>query len=144
MVAVIDVAVTVPTTAAVPPKVTVAPAWKFVPVIVTTVPPAAGPDAGEMPTGDGGGAGGVTYAKPFKSVDDCPSGFVTTTLTVPAAWAGTVAEIDVAVTAPTTAAAPPNVTVAPVANPEPVRVTTVPPDVELFAGATEARSGGAT
>jgi len=33
--------------AAVAPKVTVAPSWKFVPVIVTEVPPEAGPEVGE-------------------------------------------------------------------------------------------------
>jgi len=33
--------------AARPPKVTDAPDWKFVPVTVTWVPPAAGPDIGE-------------------------------------------------------------------------------------------------
>jgi len=32
--------------AATPPNVTVAPVWKFVPVIVTEVPPAEGPDGG--------------------------------------------------------------------------------------------------
>src|SRR5205823_9167429 len=35
--------------AALPPRVTVAPAAKFVPVIVTAVPPVAGPDVGEIP-----------------------------------------------------------------------------------------------
>ncbi len=35
--------------AAVPPNVTVAPEAKFVPVIVTAVPPAAGPLFGEAP-----------------------------------------------------------------------------------------------
>jgi hypothetical protein len=35
--------------AAVPPKVTVAPAAKFVPVMVTAVPPATGPLLGATP-----------------------------------------------------------------------------------------------
>ena len=35
--------------AAAPPTVTVAPAAKFVPVSVTAVPPAAGPDTGDTP-----------------------------------------------------------------------------------------------
>lgn len=34
--------------AAVPPKVTAAPVWKFWPVMVTTVPPAVVPETGEM------------------------------------------------------------------------------------------------
>ncbi len=46
VVAEIDVLVIVPTVAGVPPKVTVAPAAKFVPAIVTTVPPAVEPLAG--------------------------------------------------------------------------------------------------
>ena len=47
VVAVIDVLLaTVTPVAAVPPKLTVAPETKFVPVIVTPVPPAIGPLAG--------------------------------------------------------------------------------------------------
>jgi len=46
-VAVIDVAeFTVTAVAAVPPKLTVAPVMKLVPVIATEVPPAVGPDVG--------------------------------------------------------------------------------------------------
>ena len=41
--------------AALPPTVTVAPAAKFVPVIVTAVPPAVGPDAGATPLTAGAG-----------------------------------------------------------------------------------------
>ena len=40
---------TVTEVAARPPKVTEAPDWKFVPGIVTWVPPAAGPEIGETP-----------------------------------------------------------------------------------------------
>jgi hypothetical protein len=48
-VAVICVPLTTTTfVAAVPPIVTVAPAAKFVPVIVTAVPPAVGPVLGDM------------------------------------------------------------------------------------------------
>ena len=47
VVAVIEVLfTTVPPVTAVPPKLTVAPAKKFVPVIVTPVPPPAGPVLG--------------------------------------------------------------------------------------------------
>ena len=75
-----------------------------------------------------------------------PPGVVTRTLAVPAAWAGAVAVIEVALTTDTfVAATPPMVTpVAPVKS-EPVMVTLVPPagvsdlgeiEVTLGAGAT--------
>jgi hypothetical protein len=49
VVAVMLVALTTTTfVAAAPPIVTVAPLRKFVPLMVTDVPPAMGPDAGEM------------------------------------------------------------------------------------------------
>ena len=41
--------------ARVPPTVTVAPASKFVPVMTSAVPPAAGPDTGVTVSGTGGG-----------------------------------------------------------------------------------------
>jgi hypothetical protein len=56
VVAVIDVLL--PTTtpvAAVPPRVTVAPDWKPVPVIVTAVPPAVDPELGAIPLTVGAG-----------------------------------------------------------------------------------------
>jgi hypothetical protein len=56
-VAVIEVAeLTVTPVAALPPKATVSPAAKFVPVTVTSVPPDVGPDAGEtaLTVGAGG------------------------------------------------------------------------------------------
>jgi hypothetical protein len=57
VVAVIVVAFTTVTpVAAVPPMVTVAPATKFVPVIVTLVPPAIGPLEGAIPVTVGGGS----------------------------------------------------------------------------------------
>jgi hypothetical protein len=49
--------VTLTPVAAVPPKVTVAPAVKPVPVIVMGVPPAVVPDTGEIEVGAGGGGG---------------------------------------------------------------------------------------
>ena len=48
---------TVTLVAGVPPNVTVAPATKFVPVIVTAVPPAVGPLLGETPLTVGAGPG---------------------------------------------------------------------------------------
>ena len=46
------------------PKVTAEASVKPVPVIVTTVPPTNGPDAGEMPV-NAGTAGGVVNVKNF-------------------------------------------------------------------------------
>jgi hypothetical protein len=46
---------TVTPVATVPPKLTVTPARKFVPVIVTTVPPPAGPELGVMAVTPGTG-----------------------------------------------------------------------------------------
>ena len=57
-VAVIDVAeLTVTPVPAFAPKATVSPAAKFVPVMVTAVPPAAAPEAGETPLTVGAGGG---------------------------------------------------------------------------------------
>jgi len=59
---------------------------------------------------------------------DWASVFVTVTVTAPAAWAGVVAVIEVALTTTTLVAAlPPIVTVAPAAKPVPLIVTAVPP-----------------
>jgi hypothetical protein len=45
----IDVAVTEPTVAGVEPNRTLKPLWKLVPLMVTPVPPVAGPLLGETP-----------------------------------------------------------------------------------------------
>lgn len=56
----IDVLLTAVTpVAGVPPRVTVAPAWNPVPVMVTAVPPAAVPDEGEIPVSIGAGLDAV-------------------------------------------------------------------------------------
>src|SRR5580692_5784519 len=84
------------------PIVTAAPAAKFVPVIVTAVPPPVGPLLGDTPV----------------------------TVGAPALPAGVVAVMLVLLTATTfAAAAVPNVTVAPEAKFVPVIVTAVPPPV---------------
>ena len=87
VVAVIVVALTTVTpVAAVPPRLSVAPARKLVPVSVMAVPPLAGPDAGATPVIVGAGG---RYAKPGLIEPFCPSVFVTLTLTEPAcaqAW----------------------------------------------------------
>ena len=73
-----------------------------------------------------------------------PTAVVTTTLTLPAACAGSVAVIDVSLT-PTTllAAVPPKVTPVTPVKSMPVRVTVSPPAGRLSMGLTDARVGAA-
>src|SRR5262245_21931965 len=76
------------------------------------------------------------YRNPLVSVAACASGFVTTTLTAPAACAPVVQVIVVALTTTTdVAATPPIATVAPETKLVPVRVTAVPPPIAPCAGA---------
>ena len=90
VVAVIWVPLTTTTfVAAVPPNVTVAPLTKLVPVIVTPVPPVAGPVFGFTLLTEGA----ATYVNPLVRLPLCASGFVTVTVTPPAACAGVVAVI---------------------------------------------------
>ena len=71
-----------------------------------------------------------------KGSELCPSLLVTTTFTAPAACAGVVAVIDVALTTTTpVAGVPPRLTVAPATKPVPVIVTGVPPAVGPLVGA---------
>src|SRR5439155_2656892 len=115
------------TVAAIPPSATVAPPAKPVPVIVTSVPPAADPDSGAIAatTGGGGGGGGGSTVKGTQLV--WVSGRVAQMLTEPAACAGIVAMIVVALSTITGVAATPSiVTVVPTAKPVPVIVTAVP------------------
>jgi hypothetical protein len=72
--------------AALPPNVTVAPAAKLVPVIVTLSPPRLGPLVGLTLVAVGVGA--RLYVKPLGSVPNFVLGFVTTTATAPAAVRG--------------------------------------------------------
>jgi hypothetical protein len=127
VVAVISVALTTTTlVAAATPNVTVAPAAKLVPVIVTAVPPPVDPAFGDTPVT----VGGRLYVKPLAKLPLFPL-TVTVTVTAPALPAGVVAVICVALTTTTlVAAAVPNVTVAPVEKFVPVMVTAVPPAVE--------------
>src|ERR1700752_1726156 len=108
---------TVTAVAAVLPKVTVAPAAKFVPVMVTAVPPATGPLFGlTLLT-----VGPTTYVYPFAKLPLCEPTLVTVTVTAPELPAGVVAVIVVLFTTVTpVAAALPNFTVAPVAKFVPV------------------------
>src|SRR4029077_17837065 len=121
--------------AAVPPNVTVAPLTKLVPVIVTPVPPAAGPLFGLTLLTVGAVAD--VYVNPLLRLPLCVSGFVPVPVTAPAACAGVVAVICVPLTTTTfVAAVPPNVTVAPAAKFVPVIVTAVPPAVDPLFGET--------
>ncbi len=101
--------------------------WNPVPVIVTTVPPATGPEVGLIVVTVGAG---VPYVYPFTAVAVWLSGFVITTFAGPAAPAGlTNVSVPAVSTVTDVAALPPTVTAAPVWNPVPVIVTRVPPPV---------------
>ena len=124
---------TVTFVAAVLPNFTVAPAAKFVPVIVTAVPPAAGPLLGDTLVT----VGGAIYVNALARLPLCPPVLVTVTVVAPALPAGVVAVIVVPFTTTTfVAAALPNVTVAPAAKFVPVIVTDVPPAVVPLFGNT--------
>jgi hypothetical protein len=132
-VAVIDVPLTTTTlVAAVLPNVTVAPLAKFVPVMVTAVPPVVGPLFGlRLAT-----VGWPIYVNPLARLPLWPFS-VTVTVTPPAEPAGVVAVIEVLLTTTTLVAAVlPNVTVAPDAKFVPVIVTAVPPAVGPVFGLT--------
>ena len=82
--------------------------------------------------------------KQLVHVPACASGFVTATLTRPAACAEVVPVIVVALTVETASAEPPNETAAPVWNPVPFTVTDVPPALGPLFGVTEVTVGAAT
>lgn len=104
--------------------------------MVTFVPPAAGPEAGDtlLRVRD---ADVVPNVNPPGSAALVLSGLVTATLTDPEACGGVVAFSWFALTKETPAAAlPPKETVAPLAKFDPVIVTTVPPAVPPELGVT--------
>ena len=141
VVPVIAVELIVDTVRAEPPNDTVAPEANPVPATVTDVPPAIAPVFGVTPVTVGAGA---TYVKQPEQVALCASGFVTTTLTGPAAREVVVPVIAVGLVVPTVNEAPPNATVAPVWKPVPAIVTDVPPAVGPLLGVTDAIVGAAT
>ena len=121
--------------AAFAPSATVAVVVKFAPVIVTAVPPFAGPLFGDMLLTAGGG-GGAVYVKPLAREAFWLSGLVTATVEAPAAPAGVEAVIVELLTTVTAAATlAPTVTVAPVTKFDPVIVIGVPPVVMPAPGA---------
>ena len=133
---------TVKPVAAVAPKSTAVAPVKFVPVIVTDVPPAAGPLPG-LTFVTVGAATNVNWS--FALVALVPPTVVTVTSTVPAACAGDVAVICVALSTVKLAAAvaPKFTAVAPV-NSVPVIVTDVPPAAGPLVGFTFVTVGAAT
>ena len=100
--------------AALPPKATVSPAAKFVPVTVTGVPPDAGPEAGETALTVGAPAAGGPYVNwSAVLVALVPPGPVTVTSTTPDPdGASAVIEVGEFTTTPV-AALPPKATVSP-------------------------------
>ena len=131
--ATIDVLLTtVKLDAGIVPKSTAVAPVKAVPVMVTRVPPAHGPKAGDRPVTVG------EYAKRSDvEVGDVPPGLVTVTSTMPVP-AGLMAVIEVLLTTKKVVAGlvPKSTAVAPV-KPVPVIVTIVPP---VFGPATRAHS----
>src|SRR5215472_3926207 len=121
-------------------KLTVAPAVNPVPVMVTTVPPAVGPDAGDLPVTVG--AVPVVYVN-LSSAEVglvlAPVVTVTSTVPVPAGLVALTAVEDTNCT-PVPAFAP-NLTVEAAVNPVPVMVTTVPPAAGPDAGDTPVTVG---
>jgi hypothetical protein len=97
-------------------------------VTVTDVPPAAGPEAGEMLVTVGAEA---EYVKPPAATAD-PLPVVTSTCTLPAAWAGATAVIELSeTTVKLVATTPSKVTAVVPVRPVPVMVTDVPAGPEV-------------
>ena len=130
---------TVKLEAAVVPKWTAVAPVKLVPVMVTEVPPAVGPEVGAIePT-----VGAATKVNlSAEEVADVPPAVVTVTFTVAAACAGEVAVIWVSeTTAKVVAAVKPKSTAVAAVKPVPVMVTGVPPAAGPALGATELTVG---
>ena len=126
---------------AAPPSVTVAPVWKALPAMVTAVPPTVDPLVGVIDVT----VGAATYVKQAAHVPLCVSGFVTTTLTAPAACAVVVPLMLVGVIVETERGDPPNDTLEPLWKPVPATLTDVPPALAPLDGVTDVTVGaGAT
>jgi hypothetical protein len=139
---VIDVAeFTVKLVAAVVPNFTALAPVKFVPVMVTDVPPVGGPELGVTAVTVGAAWYVNLSAAPVAEV---PPGVVTVTSTDPADPAGSVAVIDVAeLMVKLVAAVAPNLTALTPAKLVPVIVTDVPPGVGPTPGLTAVTVGAA-
>ena len=136
--------VTVKLEALVPPKVTAAPVVvKFVPVIVTDVPPEPGPEFGL--TDVTVGARPLTNVNVCGLVDEPPPGLVTTTAWLFPVLAGVIAVMELSELIVTLAAAvPPKVTEVTPVNPVPLIATGVPPAVGPCVGLLDETLGGIT
>ena len=134
---------TVTFVAAVVPKSTAVAPVKLVPVIVTRVPPAAGPLVGLRPVTTGAAATVYVNSSAGETAD-VPPGVVTVTFTTPVP-AGLSAVIEVSLTTVTFVAAvvPKSTAVAPV-KPVPVIVTRVPPAAGPVVGLKPVTVGAAT
>jgi hypothetical protein len=128
--------------AGVVPNLTAVAPVNLVPVIVTRVPPATGPLAGEIAVTPGL----IVYVKRLAcGAALVPPGVVTVTYTVPPAWAGAVTVMPVsAFTVRLVAGVVPNLTAVDPVNPVPVSVTRVPPVTGPLAGAMPVTAGAAT
>ena len=115
--------------AALPPIVTAVAPVKLAPVIVTLVPPAAGPLVGEILLT----VGTATYVNRPLPVT-LPPAVVTTTSLAPAVPAGVVAVIVVELLTENVATLPPMVTAVAPVKLVPVIVTLVPPESEPLVG----------
>ena len=124
---------TVNVVAAVPPMLTALAPVKLLPTIVMLVPPAVGPDAGVTAV-TVGAATNVNSSEALVGL--VPDGVVTVTSTVPAACAGEVALIWLAVFTVNVAAVVPNFTAVAPVNPVPAIVTLVPPALGPELGVT--------
>ena len=140
VVTVTDVAPTMPRVPAAPPIVTPVVPNRFVPVIVTEVPPATGPLAGDTEAI----VGIPKYVKPAVAVTEPPDA-LTTTLTAPAALAGLVTVIDAALELTIVVpGSPPNVTAEVPVKLVPVIVTVVTPAIGPLDGETDVIVGAST
>src|SRR5438445_225859 len=133
---------TVKEVAAVPPKFTAVARVKFVPVMVTALPPAVGPAVGEAEVTVGRATKVYWSAEP---VADVPPGVTTVMSTVPADSAGATAVILVAdTTVKEVAAVPPKLTAVARVKLVPVMVTVFPPAVGPAVGEPACTVGVAT
>ena len=106
------------------PNITAVASEKFVPVIVMSLPPEAGPIPGLMPVTTGTD---VYVNRSAAVVADAPPPVTTVTSTIPVVSAGLVATICVAVSLVIVPAVPPNFTAVAAARFVPAIVTDVPP-----------------
>ncbi|MNJ47897.1 hypothetical protein D3C77_430720 [compost metagenome] len=111
--------------------------------MVTSVPPACGPESGDtLVTVGAGGGGGVSNVNDCGRVADCPSGFITETSTVSGVAQAVVLktncvdEINVVTTSLF-----PTLTFAPFTKLAPIKVTVVPPVVRPLSGVRLVISG---